>query len=439
MDEWIEEVSMSKQIISERTNLFEPNVYIGMYVELDGTPPVERMKDAIQKAFQRNELTMSKVVIEKTGRAYYQKLEQSGCKVIITENDWKSIIEENEKQPFAIKCGELMRVFVKENGKIFFMAHHLVGDGKSIIILLQDILMLLSGNEVQYKLQYKPQYEPQYKPANILSKEYLHTKAKLNFLTRKYVSYLNKVWEKEGQCYSWDDYEAIHKKYWENHTSNILAHTFNLKETEHIVEMAKISKVTVNSYLISLILCIRQDFNVVGIPIDIREGDNSMSNQVAGIAMNSRYIKKKKTKNIHQKTKIIHKKIKKMRNSPTQKYLVLLFMSELSPTLIDAVLLAAHGQKENKVAEKVAFALGYKGIKKRQLGVSNLGVIEMKPCYGHYKVSNVIFIPPSISYTENIIGVSTINGRITITYHGMKKDAFIINSLKHLINWKLYI
>lgn len=71
MDEWNEEVSMSKQIITERTNLFEPNVYIGMYVELDGTPRVERMKDAIQKAFQRNELTMSKVVIEKKGRQCY--------------------------------------------------------------------------------------------------------------------------------------------------------------------------------------------------------------------------------------------------------------------------------------------------------------------------------------------------------------------------------
>ncbi|BCN29166.1 hypothetical protein [Anaeromicropila herbilytica] len=398
---------MNKQIISERTNLFEPNVYIGMYVEIDGNPPVELMKDAFQKAFPKNELTMSKVVIEKNGRAYYQRLEQSGCKAVFTESDWRSIIEENEKQPFAINCGELMRVFVKESGKIFIMAHHLVGDGKSIIILLQDALMVLAGNQTQYK------------PANIITKEFLQAKTKLNFFVRKYISYQNKVWEKVRKHYSWDDYDAIHKKYWEDHASNILTHTFNKEETEHIKEMAKAYKVTVNSYLISLILCVRNDINVVGIPIDIREDDKSMSNQVSGIAIKCKDVKKKKLK---EKTKEVHTKIQKMLNATVHKYFVLIFMSELCPTLIDAVLLAAHGLTNNKRAKKVAYALGYKGMKKRDFGISNLGIIEMQTDYGQYKVDNVIFIPPSISYTENIMGVSTINERMTITYHGMKKD-----------------
>ncbi|WP_139111558.1 MULTISPECIES: hypothetical protein [Clostridium] len=163
---------MSKQIITERTNLFEPNVYIVIYVEIDGKPPVERLKEAIQKAFPRNELTMSKVTIDEAGRAYYEKLKESGCKVIITQSDWKSIIAENEKQPFEIKCGELMQVFVKENGKIFFMAHHLAGDGKSIITLLQDALMILTGNEIQCK------------PANIITKEFLYKRGKLSFFIR---------------------------------------------------------------------------------------------------------------------------------------------------------------------------------------------------------------------------------------------------------------
>lgn len=405
MDEWIEEVFMNKQMILERTNLFEPNVYIGVYVELDGNPSTELMKGAIQKAFQKNELTMSKIVLDKTGQAYYQKLEQSGCKVIITESDWKSIIAENEKQPFDIKCGELMRVFVKENGKFFLMAHHLVGDGRSIITLLQDALTILEKNEILYK------------PANILTKEFLQTKTKLSFFTRKYIGYLNKVWENEMHHYSWEDYDAIHKRYWDGHVSNILTHTFNQKETEHIKKMAKVFHVTVNSYLISMILCVRKDFNVVGIPVDIREDDNSMSNQVSGIAINTKHIKRKKIK---ENTKVIHAKTQKMLNSSIQKYYVLLFMSELYPTLIDAVLLAAHGQTSSKRAEKLAYTLGYKGVKKRDLGVSNLGVIEMQTEYGNYKVNNLIFIPPSISYTHNIIGVSTVNEKLTITYHGMK-------------------
>lgn len=396
---------MNKQIITEWTNIFEPNVYIGMYVEIDGNPPVELLKEAIKKAFQRNELTMSKVTIDGTGRAYYEKLKESGCKVIITQSDWKSIIAENENQPFAIKCGELMRVFVKENGKIFFMAHHLVGDGKSIITLLQDALMILTGNEIQYK------------PANIITKEFLYKKGKLSFFIRKYVSHLNKVWEKERQSYSWDDYEAIHKRYWDTHSSNILTHTFSQEETEHIKDMARAIKVTVNSYIVSLISCVRKDLNEEGIPIDIREDDNSMSNQVSGIAIHFKHVKKK---SMQEKTRAIHKRIHKMINSPKHKYFVLLFMAELCPTLVDAVLLASHGQTNNKIAEKAAYVMGYKGTKKRDLGVTNLGIIKMPTQYGKYKVNNIIFVPPAISYAKDIIGISTINDRITITYHGMK-------------------
>lgn len=407
MDERAEEVSMKKPIISERPNLFEPNVYIGIYVEIDGNPPVELMKNAIQKAFQSNELTMSKVVIDELGQAYYQKLKQSGCKVIITENDWKSILAENEKQPFAINSGELMRVFINENGKLFLMAHHLVGDGKSIITFLQDVLMVLAGNE------------PQYKQGNILTKEFLHRKAKLSFLARKYVSYLNKVWGKERHHFSWGDYDAIHKQYWEGHTSNILTHTFTEKETKRIKDMARALNVTVNSYLISSILCVRKDFNIVGIPASIREDNQSMSNQVGGIALNLKNVKKTK---MNEKVKMIHKRIQKKLKSPSKKYFVLLFMSEVCPTLIDAVLLTSHGQIKHKIAENAAYAWGYQGMKKRDLGVSNLGVINMQADYGRYRVDNLIFIPPSISYTQNIIGVSTINERITITYHSMKKD-----------------
>ncbi|WP_175400816.1 hypothetical protein [Clostridium pasteurianum] len=95
-------------------------------------------------------------------------------------------------------------------------------------------------------------------------------------------------------------------------------------------------------------------------------------------------------------------------------------MEELCPTLVDAVLLAAHGQTNNKIAGKAAYVMGYKETKKTDLGVTNLGIIKMPTQYGKYKVNNIIFVPPAISYAKNIIGISTINDRITITYHGIK-------------------
>lgn len=70
------------------------------------------------------------------GAAYYERTPQSGCKVEIVQNDWQEVIRQNEKIPFELEHGELIRCFIFPVGeKISFviMAHHLAGDGKGII------------------------------------------------------------------------------------------------------------------------------------------------------------------------------------------------------------------------------------------------------------------------------------------------------------------
>ena len=73
------------------------------------------------------------------------------------------------------------------------------------------------------------------------------------------------------------------------------------------------------------------------------------------------------------------------------------------------------------LAEKTAKILGYFGKYKKDLGISNLTVIDIPTSYGDYKIINIIFVPPAVSYSNNIIGVSTVNGRMTISYHNITK------------------
>lgn len=72
---------MKKYIISERPNLFEPNVYISMVVEIEGNVSSEMVGNAVATAYLANESTMSKIVLEENGNDYYKKEEISGCKV----------------------------------------------------------------------------------------------------------------------------------------------------------------------------------------------------------------------------------------------------------------------------------------------------------------------------------------------------------------------
>ena len=64
----------------------------------------------------------------------------------------------------------------------------------------------------------------------------------------------------------------------------------------------------------------------------------------------------------------------------------------------------------------------YTGEKTRDLGITNLTVLDIPASYGAYKIEKIIFIPPNISYSHNIIGVSTFNEEMTLTFHGTEED-----------------
>lgn len=97
---------------------------------------------------------------------------------------------------------------------------------------------------------------------------------------------------------------------------------------------------------------------------------------------------------------------------------VLKFLTELPMTLIDAVLLNTHDCYSDPLAKQTAKIMGYTG-KIRELGITNLTELDIPVLYGNYKIKNIIFVPPAVSYARNIIGISTINGKMTFSFHNM--------------------
>ena len=92
------------EIITERPNLFEPNVYITMCVEIAGNICPHKLAAAIREAYKVNEAAMSKIVLEQ-GTAYYEKLPVSKCRVEITDKNWMELVRENERLINQKLCG----------------------------------------------------------------------------------------------------------------------------------------------------------------------------------------------------------------------------------------------------------------------------------------------------------------------------------------------
>lgn len=398
-------IGQMNEIVTERSNLFEPNVYITVCVEIIEKICTHKLSAAVKQAFKANEATMSKIVL-KHDLAYYEKMSVSNCKIEIeNENkNWIELVNQNEKVPFAIDNGELVRVFIiplEDKTQIIIMAHHLVGDGKSIIYFVKDIMNALSDIPLTYK------------PLTLLERN-LPQKG-LCVIAKLYARYCKHKWD--NHFFTWQHYYNLHKKYWKMVSSDIRYETLSVEETQEIKDDAKQIGCSVNSYIVTMFLQKHPNLCKVGIPVSIRQDKNeAMSNLTSGISINYKYnVEKTFAENAVQVHKKITRKLKRYR------VFVLQFLASLPMTLIDAVLLNTYDFCCEPLAKKTAKVLGYFGKNTKDLGISNLTVIDIPTSYGNYKIKNIIFVPPAVSYSHNIIGVSTMNGRMTISYHNITK------------------
>lgn len=418
---------MRNEIWSERVDLFEPNIYISFRVQITGRPEADALLEAVKTAFTMNEAAMSRIMLEEDGTAYFEKLSESGCSATVTKKDWLTLITENEKVPFRINKGELMRVFINlsgEEAELLIMAHHLAGDGKSVVYFLEDVMKALAGEKSEYK------------SLRLITKDSFPKCAKLPCFFKLYAESFNKKWRQSGRIFSWEDYAKVHENYWKERSSKVIYETFLPEETENLKRYAKSVGVSLNSCLTTAFLKANQENGCIGMPVDARQdGNRAMSNQATGISVDYTYSEKL---TFDENVKIVHRKVQRKLKNPVNRYFILQFMPLFEPALVDSVLMHTYNLFENDTTAKLASVLGYKGGKTRELGITNLTRLDIPDSYGQYGIKEVLFIPPVVSYAKHIIGVVTTADGMRISYHFMsdgneaEEHAFFERAIKTL-------
>ena len=51
---------------------------------------MQKIKNAVEKAYTQNETTMSKVVLD-NGNTYFENMSETGCKVFVDQRNWQDI------------------------------------------------------------------------------------------------------------------------------------------------------------------------------------------------------------------------------------------------------------------------------------------------------------------------------------------------------------
>lgn len=401
---------MKKYIAIERVDLFEPNAAIAMVFTISGDISEEKLRNAFLVAMQANETLQSRIVMDKDGAAWYETSNKIENTITVSNDSWRDILKEQEKVRFSIEKGELLRIFLMREDncwRVLLLAHHLAGDGKSIVYFIEDVMNALNGKKLNYK------------EIKLLSPEELPKGSSMPFMIRMYVNRLNRKWKKTGRVFTFDDYHKMHKKYWENHNTVVFTEHFSAEELDDLKRCAKKIGVKLTSYIMTAFYQLMPVRTLAGLAVDGRPDKNRcMGNQTTGISVDYCYNAKR---SYAFNAACIQKKMSQKLQSKRKKYFVLHFISGLDRSLLDSVTMCVFGGYQNEVSEKLAKVMGYEKVT-MDLSITNLTKLDIPNEYGKYKIGSFLFIPPIISYGKRLIGIATLGNEMNISYHIMQDE-----------------
>jgi len=391
------------ELMLERTFLFDPNVCMTVVLTLEGDVKTEELCEAVKKTYTQNAMTMSKAVLDENGKFYMEEMDETGCKVFIENRDWQEILHENERKPFRVDEGELVRTFIIPKGNetdLFFMIHHITCDGNGIFVFAEDVFNNLQGKEVAYRT------------SNVMTRDGVIKKGNLNFLEKLGLKKLSENWcKEEREVFGWDTYYKIHEEFWKENKTEISLTEVDGSELEEIKATCKRLGVTVNSYMVTKFMQDYQGRQKLAIPTSIRGNDRSISCMVSSVIAYAEYnFDASFEENLVKINKILQKQIKNIRSV----YYIPQFIALSDGALVDAALAQQFIGYESSRADRMRQILGLYGKDRTRLGVTNLGVLSIAKDYDTFKITKIIPIAPNVATSEKVITISTFDGKMLI-------------------------
>ena len=414
---------MRKNIVTERTNVFEPNNTITMKFTIAGAVKPEKIQQAFLTAIRENETLNSRVILAENGEVWYEPCGKTQIQknyIESTDQSWQKIFQEQQKVLFEIEQGELIKGYIfpeEDQTEVMLMANHLAGDGKAILYFVEQIMCALANERVPYqKLQ-------------SISEEEIPERNKIPFYVNWFIRSSNRKWRKRPEVFTMEDRSRIHRIFWERNQVKLWVEHFSREELERVLDKARGLGVSLTSYLIAAYCQKIPDWKIpdwkipdritVGLAVDVRANRNrDMGNQTSGITIRC---KCRDRIRLDQNARSISKQLKKKLASQTSKYFVLNFLSRLDGTLRDSIYMYLSGTYQNRVSQDLARACGY-GEYSPDLSLSNLTVADIRVQYGDFELKDLVFIPPLVSYGRRMLGIVTLNHEMNITWQVQENE-----------------
>lgn len=411
----------------ERTHLMNPSMNVVLKGEIRGDFKESVFHQAVNELQNTYAALGATVQWDEKGRAYLVTSSVLTIPVSILDagTSFDKLVLSENRRIFELEKECLLRIYVIPLVNAFtviFISHHLLGDGRSSVMLMEALARAYTGEKLEYV------------DIRLMKDmtEFQHNKP-MNAISRLYLSSINRAWRKSKKLFSRQEYKELFETYQNEHGAEIYTLSLNAVEFRKLHYSCKAKDITINSALVAAFIWAQKEIDIrhtehvdrVGMGVDIREQLKFDASKLIGNYVSAVSIAQGKLPDLpfDKFVEQIHKKIQKKINNQGSRILALQALDWLDGSLQDAAYFAEYTDYQNKSAERCAKVFGYDG-PPLGLGITNLGNVVMK-LPEHACVESLLLIPPAAPCNDMTVGVVTCQGVMQI---GISYQTACINS-----------
>lgn len=412
---------MGRHLINiERSHLMNPSMNVVLKGEFKGEFKKDLFFRAVEELQRAYAVLGATIERDERGKAYLvtSNVKEIPVTILDAGTSFDKLVVSENKRIFELDKDCLLRIYViplLNAFSVVFISHHLLGDGKSSVMLMEALVKAYTGEKLDYVGIRLIKDSTEFQPNSAMNPVY-----------RFYLSMLNRSWRKTKHIFGRHNYRKLFKEYQKEHTSEVYTLSLNAVELRKLHYRCKENKVTINSAVVAAFIYAQNEIDIrhenhvdrVGIGVNIREQLTFDASKLIGNYASAVSIEQGKLPAIPfgKFVEQIHKKLQKKIKDPASRLLGLQALDWLEGNLIDATYFSQYTDYENKVAQKCAKVFGYEG-EPLGLGITNLGNVVLNIPHEN-NMESLMFIPPAAPCNDITVGIVTYQGvmQIGISY-----------------------
>lgn len=395
-------------IISERAHLMCPNMHFGIRAKIMVSYDVAKFQQTCSQLEAAHPFLQSLIEREEeTGKLFYALHKESHVPIIEKGNSkaWETDYKAVTAKGWDVFKENMLKIIVYPSGQtleFIFVAHHLLGDGRAILGLVNEFIECYIEDKQPIKVE-----------EQLLSSiEDLPQGSDLPFMSKLIINSLNKKWQAEQVRVTYSQYHDFEMDFIHKHAIYFEEEAVPTNEVNNLLSKCRSEKISLNDYLIAEMM-LKENTNKVVIAADIRKQlacyhKDALGNYATAMGI----VCKKHHEDIWLCAKEVSYQIKKHLAANKKAMLILACYFRMLPELIDAVAIATLSDFPSKAAKFVgAKMFGYE--KRNGYSITNLGNI----CNPY--IIEATFIPPATPANQKTMGILSANGymkKCTVIY-----------------------